>query len=843
MTTSTPSEKEFLSQQGGYLALHGAKLVEQGYTVVPIQVGKKAPGFDGWQKSRATTAQINDWLKGGHKWSGVGIITKHTPAIDIDVRDEEVALKVEKWVRENIGDAPLRIGRAPKRLMMFRTDEPFRKLRSTKYKDDWGDEHQIEILGDGQQFVAYHKHPDTNKPYTWPNGDNPLNVRASDLPTLTVEQVEALIEFFDALAVEAEWEVVKSARMASKAIDSDNPWVEDTAPVTMDDDELRNRLLLVPHPDDYDEWIKIGMALYHQFDGEETGLRMWHEWAESADNYDADALDRRWDGFKVEGKRRAPITARYILRLAQESVENTAAELALTLHDAFVAAKDLPAWEKARQRAREAEIDGLSRSALAQIAKTSRDQITGTKTSLVEIKKAISYLPKKLEKAPEWVRPWVYDTSEDRFFCTKRKIITSQQGYNAMFDRKALTKKDILDARTSPSSTASALALNMFKIPTVVGRRYMPGRDAIFTEPDGTFANTYPEHEIPDMPEKMSARDKRNIERVKAHVRHLLKNDDEQVMFIDWLSWVVQNPGRHANYGVLLQGVQGDGKTFFGEMMRAVMGVSNVTMLNAHIMHSDFTDWAEGQCLACFEEVRLVNDKNKYETVNRIKPFITNKVIEIHPKGKAPRNVLNTTNYLLFSNYKDAMPLDDTDRRYLVLFSRWQNKDMLVKFMRENPDYYAELYSTIEDSPGALRKWLLNHEQTDGFNPMGVAPDTVARRQMIYRAKPAFIQQLDEVIGENRHAGLSHDLLDMGAMHEAMFERSVEVPPAKTLNSMLERDGYEFVGRLRNNDGEFRRYYSKRAEDFMYSQGGADYPDSMKIRKFLQARTDEVDEL
>jgi hypothetical protein len=843
MTTPTPSEVQFLAQEGGYLALHGAKLVEQGYTVVPIQAGKKAPGFDGWQKSRPTKAQIDDWLKGGHKWSGVGILTKNVPAIDIDVRDEEVALKIEAWVREHIGDSPLRIGRAPKRLMMFRTDEPFRKLRSTKYKDDWGDEHQIEILGDGQQFVAYHKHPDTGKPYTWPNGDNPLNTRASDLPTLTVEQVEQLISYFDEIADELGWEVVKAARKASKAIDSDNPWVEDTAPVTIDDDELRNRLLLVPHPDDYDEWIKIGMALYHQFDGDETGLKLWHEWAETADNYDADALDRRWDGFKVDGKRRAPITARYILRLAQESVENTAAELALQLHDAFLAAKTLPEWEKARQQAREAEIDGLSRSGLAQVAKATRDQITGTKTSLVEIKKAISYLPKKLEKTPEWARPWVYDTSEDKFFCTERKIITSQQGFNAMFDRKALTKKDILDARTSPSSTASALALNMFKIPTVVGRRYMPGRDAIFVEPDGTFANTYPEHEIPEIPEKMTARDKRNIERVKTHIRHLLKAEDEQAMFLDWLSWVVQNPGKHANYGVLLQGVQGDGKTFFAEMMRAVMGVSNVTMLNAHIMHSDFTDWAEGQCLACFEEVRLVNDKNKYETVNRIKPFITNKVIEVHPKGKPPRNVLNTTNYLLFSNYKDAMPLDDTDRRYLVLFSRWQNREMLLAFMRENPDYYADLYATIEESAGALRKWLLNHEQADDFNAMGSAPDTAARRMMIYRAKPAFIQQLDELIAENMHAGLSHELLDLGTIHEVMFERSVEVPPAKTLSTMLERDGYEFVGRVRNHEGEVRRYYSKRVENFTSESGGLTYPDAEKVRQFLKARADEIDEL
>jgi hypothetical protein len=163
--------------------------------------------------------------------------------------------------------------------------------------------------------------------------------------------------------------------------------------------------------------------------------------------------------------------------------------------------------------------------------------------------------------------------------------------------------------------------------------------------------------------------------------------------------------------------------------------------------------------------------------------------------------------------------------------------------MRENPDYYADLYATIEESAGALRKWLLNHEQADDFNAMGSAPDTAARRMMIYRAKPAFIQQLDELIAENMHAGLSHELLDLGTIHEVMFERSVEVPPAKTLSTMLERDGYEFVGRVRNHEGEVRRYYSKRVENFTSESGGLTYPDAEKVRQFLKARADEIDEL
>lgn len=835
-----------LKTQGNYLKQYGERLIDNGYTIVPIQVGKKAPGFDGWQKSRSTKAQLTEWLENGHQNSGIGVVTKHTPAIDIDVLDDDVAVKLSDWIAENISpNAPLRIGKAPKRLFLFRCEEPFRKLSSSKYVDEWDQEHRIEILGDGQQFVAYHIHPETKRPYLWPEFDGPIETQAHSLPVLTVEMATKFIEYFEELAEEEGWKLAKKSRLAmsnAAATLADNPWLEDTDAIEITLEELRSRLLLVPNPEDYDTWLQVGMALYHQFDGEDVGRELWHEWSETADNYDGDALDRRWNDFNVHGKKRAPITARYILRLASEAVASTTAELTLKLRDMFVQAKDLADWEKARQAAREAEIDGLARSGLAAIAKERRDAITGTKTSLVEIKKAIAYQPKKAEKAPKWVTNWVYDISDDRFFNTGTKIATTKQGFNAMFDRYSLTKKDILDGRTNPSSDASSLALNIHKIYTVAGRRYMPGRDAIFHEPDGTFANLYAEHEIPERPEKLLPKDKRNVERVKAHIKHLIEKEDEQRMLIDWLSWVVQNPGKHANYAVVLQGIQGDGKTFFAEMLRAVMGVSNVTMLNAHILHSEFTDWCVGQCVACVEEVRLINDKNKFEVLNRIKPYITNNVIEVHPKGKTMYNAINTTNYLLFTNYKDALPLDDGERRYMILFSRWQKLSAIREFRKENPDYYAKLYDTIVESPGALRAWLLDHEQSEDFRPFDVAPETEARRQMILRAKPEFSQAIDEIVRENNVLEVSEDLIETGVLLEVMMGMGLNVPNSKAVNSSLEREGYERIGRVRYGNGKRGMFYARHPDEFATKNrdGSIDY--GPKIVEYIQKRMDDLED-
>lgn len=835
-----------LPRNDGPLSEHGRTLLDNGYAVVPIAVGKKAPGFDDWNKIKITRGQITEWIEYGHRYSGCGVRTKDTPAIDLDIRNTQVAMEAEAKCRELLGDAPLRIGRAPKRLLVYRTDKPFKKMRSTKYKDEFDQLHQIEILCDGQQFVAYHTHPDTGKPYQWPNDDGPLHTRADELQVITEEQCLELIAWFEERAKqESDWQPVKKALATQHAgaIDHDNPFIEDSQAVDISIDDLRARLLLVPNPEDHDTWFQVGMALYHQYDGGDEGLDLWNEWSETADNYDRDVLERRWQSFDVDGKKIAPLTARYILRLSKEAAETAGAALVMKLQEAFKQAKTRNDWNKVCLQAREAEIDGLSRGQLASAAKESLDSLTGSKTPLIEIKKAIAFQPTLGERTPSWAESWVYDTSDDRFYCTQRKISTTQQGFNAMFDRKAMTKKDVLDGKTAPSATASALALNLYKIPTVNGRRYEPGRDALFHGSDGYFANTYPEHEIPDIPTKLTPRDKKAIARVKNHVAHLLVDPREQRMLVDWLSWVVQNPGRHVNYSILLQGVEGDGKSFFGEMMRSIMGVSNVRMLNAHLLEQPFTDWVLGQCLICVEEIRLIKANNKYEVLNRIKPNITNRIVECHPKGKAAYDALNTTSYLLFSNFRDALPIDDDGRRFNVLFSQWQSRTRLAAFKEENPTYYEDLYACIDECTPALRAWLLEHEQAEDFRPMGDAPLTEARSYMVRQAQPEYIQVLNDMITDNNVPGVSHELVNMDLFNDAVAERGGEIPLNKMAGTMLARHGFESLGRLRLN-GEMVTFVTRNMEQFEILVEGKKRVDFDKVRKIhKQQMADCVDVL
>ncbi|HFH4279274.1 TPA: DUF5906 domain-containing protein [Pseudomonas aeruginosa] len=832
--------------KGGYLAQHGKTLIDHGYNIVPIAPGKKAPGFDDWQKTRASQAQLARWMDSGLENHGVGILAAHTPAVDIDVLDDELADLLEEWCHENLGRAPVRIGLPPKRLLLYRTDEPFRKITSKTYLNEWQERCRIEILGDGQQFVAFHKHPETHRPYRWTSEESPLNTSADDLPLIEPEKLGGLVRLFESEAEKRGWTLVRGSRInrqpGSAAIDKDDPFAADAQPVNLSQAELQQRLMLVPGAEDYDTWLQIGMALYHQYDGEDIGREMWHEWSESADNYDADALNRKWDTFDISDKGRAPVTARLILQLAKEAAETKAIETAVELRNQFAMAKDRAEWNEAAKITRRAEIDHLSRASLAEIARDRLVALTGNKVPLAEVKKSLAY-EINTKELPRWCRDWVYDASEDRFYHTVHKHAVSAQGFNAINDRHAMTKKDVLDGKSAPVSTACHLALNVYKIPTVHGRMYAPGRDGVFIYNGTQWANTYPEHHIPPKPKNIRPIDKINIKRVRAHIAHMLEDPKEQRILLDWLSYVVQNPGKRVNWAILLQGVPGDGKSFFAFLLRAVMGIGNVTMANAHILESSFTAWAQGQCVLAFEEVHMVGH-NRYDVLNRFKPLVTNRVIEIHAKGRDPYNVENTTSYLLFSNYRKALPLQDNERRYCVLFSQWQQREKLAEFMEENPDYYNDLYAALDESAPALRQWMLQLEQSPDFHPDGNAPITPAFRYMVRVSQPKELRGIREIIESKEFPDISDDLLNITRLESLTMndDYDFELPAPKTLNYILENHGFIPIGRVRIGQERYR-FYSRNPEKFTWRNAEGDLiPDTEKIRKYMDGEQDDDDE-
>jgi hypothetical protein len=283
------------------------KLLENGYVPLPIKRGLKRPAVLRWSEITVSPATINGWLTHGLGSCGVGLRGGELVAVDIDVTYPEKVDSILRWCRETIGEPMIRMGKAPKLALFYRTAQPFSRRDSNYYADS----QHIEIRGLDSQTVAYGTHPDTNQPYQWLTDKTPLNTKLEDLIPINQHHVDDLFEFFDGIAKYAAWPL-QAENTGVEAKDGD--WMKSKYDIS--DSDLAEALRHIPS-DDYHRWVEIGMALYHQFEGSDEGLDLWDAWSSQSPKYDGyDACEHKWRSFSATGKR-STATVGTILHLAQ----------------------------------------------------------------------------------------------------------------------------------------------------------------------------------------------------------------------------------------------------------------------------------------------------------------------------------------------------------------------------------------------------------------------------------------------------------------------------------------------------------------------------------------------
>jgi Bifunctional DNA primase/polymerase, N-terminal len=175
-------------------------LLAGGYAPLPL-IGKR-PIFDDWPKRLDVTPQeIERWSRASPAAENTGILTKFTPALDIDILDPDAAAAIEVLAKERFeehGYTPVRIGKWPKRALLFRCDQPFRKITAKLVAPDGSEGQGLEIMADGQQIAVSGRHPDTGQLYAWHDGA-PGDIARADLAYIHVEEAQTLVD--DAVAL------------------------------------------------------------------------------------------------------------------------------------------------------------------------------------------------------------------------------------------------------------------------------------------------------------------------------------------------------------------------------------------------------------------------------------------------------------------------------------------------------------------------------------------------------------------------------------------------------------------------------------------------------------------
>jgi len=376
---------------------HGRALLSNGYLIIPIKPGHKRPALENWQTARLVAADLTRYP--GH---GVGVLcgqgAQPIAAIDVDTTNKELSARFVSWCQDNLGVTCERVGNAPKILLAYRADsEGWGKATGAWFEDVLGERHRLEVLGKGQQFVAYHVHPDTGKPYAWVDLFGGLDVmRASDLPLITEAQVKEAMQMFEQMAEEAGLARVtgSTSRMGLTAAPDDDPLMAYEPPVGIDLAQARHMLAFVDN-EDYDTWLKVGMSLHHEFDGSSQALALWDAWSATAANYaSSEDLARRWESFGKGGHN--PTTARWLLkvgkqgkRAADKAEKRTALDDAKALILACTDSIDL-VNDVARRAGEAAGTDLALRTELAGLIRARFRKLTDTTLPVADVRAAMA---------------------------------------------------------------------------------------------------------------------------------------------------------------------------------------------------------------------------------------------------------------------------------------------------------------------------------------------------------------------------------------------------------------------------------------------------------------------
>ncbi|MDY0362754.1 MAG: bifunctional DNA primase/polymerase [Desulforegulaceae bacterium] len=184
-----------------------AKAILQNYNCCFIKPSSKRPEGKSWQNK---PRQPEEW-----NGQGLGIITGKLNdneeygvyGFDFDTRDQRAANLSLDQAKFLLGENLIyRIGFPPKFLIPFKCKTSLKKKVSREFYSDLSEKtketkNQLEILGQGQQFVIAGIHPDTQKPYQWYNSEGERvdfsKYTIDDFPEVTEQKIDMLMGCID----------------------------------------------------------------------------------------------------------------------------------------------------------------------------------------------------------------------------------------------------------------------------------------------------------------------------------------------------------------------------------------------------------------------------------------------------------------------------------------------------------------------------------------------------------------------------------------------------------------------------------------------------------------------
>jgi hypothetical protein len=169
---------------------------------------------------------------------------------------------------------------------------------------------------------------------------------------------------------------------------------------------------------------------------------------------------------------------------------------------------------------------------------------------------------------------------------------------------------------------------------------------------------------------------------------------------MNWMAHCVQHPGTLANVAVVLKGKEGVGKGVFVHSLGQLFGAHYRQVFHGRHLTGNFNAHLQMCSLLFADEAFFAGDR-VYESV--LKALITEKTIQIEPKGLDLHSVRNCLHIIMASNSDWVVPAGADARRYFVLD--------VADTQKQNVEYFVAIEKQMKAGGlEALLHELLNRD-------------------------------------------------------------------------------------------------------------------------------------
>ena len=445
-----------------------------------------------------------------------------------------------------------------------------------------------------------------------------------------------------------------------------------------DKQELLDIVLQITSKYEYDDWIKIGLALYNITDGNEDGLFIWDKWSQKdTTNYCKEYIITKWNNYMCNPDL-----------------------------DKLIGIGSLKRW---------AEQDNPSnpyKKIYYEFSNIKYDKKTDECLS-IEGKPNIRGIVDKLNKNLIFVK----ETGE--FIITDSKA----NGEQTWYLKNSAKVKEHYKKYTFKCFYQKKM-INPFEVwLSNIERREVRsiGFNPSLNYDTNDIFNLWRGFNIDK--EKSEEFNVNDAKPILDHIKNIWCNNNEDTYnyVLDWMSHVLQKPHKKIGVVLCLKSKQGAGKGIILEKLAEIIGDNHyIQNSNANFLFGDFNGMLEAKVLIDLDECFWGGDK-KLESI--VKNKITEKKQPINKKNKELYIIDDYANYIITTNNDWFAGLTEEDRRHYCI----QLNNTLSGRMTD--EKFKILKPVIDAPAGAFAKFLFNRDIKQ-FNPRVYKKSKLAQDQV-----------------------------------------------------------------------------------------------------------------